>query len=251
MNIYMFPHVLSVWSPTEYTTWDCWESMLSAVKIYLTNDQLEFVVPFYYLDMNVSENQTFIEKMNDYKLVLIPPTNDVTDIEKMMEERLTTLQQPLSLGIQFHQYTNFGFGSSTQDDITHLMELDNRLHHYSNYYGMTLLDLNAFQTFVDTNPTITSYPLFHSMYYNYFNGFDKPLFDKTILFAKTYTSILSLDISDIDTSFFTECDMFLTLLEQVQRNGMNYTLLLNRSVWLNQWLVFPRFFIRSCLSRIP
>ncbi|EMH76021.1 hypothetical protein EHI8A_073200 [Entamoeba histolytica HM-1:IMSS-B] len=255
MNIFMLPHVLSTWKQPEYKAWEDWKNSLQLYSIYLKNHEFTLTVPTFYMNQTVDENgTTFEELMKEYNLVFIVPNNNITIIEKMVIPWLSKEENTPKkyIGIQFHSVYNFGFGDSDINYMIELKELDVKLKNkYKNYGGIDVLDYEFFKQYYQKHNNKNSlYPSFRTIYFNYFNSYEKNEINKAIQLCQEINSSISLDISEIDSEYFMDCDSFINILSSIKKAGVNYKLLLNRSLWLKEWFVFLNFFHNKCVHQI-
>ncbi|KAL7716121.1 Uncharacterized protein QTN25_006443 [Entamoeba marina] len=254
MVIYLVPHVLPEWNEDNYKIWGSWKSVLELVDIVLKEQEITYVVPSFYFDIFVdSNNTTFYELMQDKNLVIMDTSPDVEVLKNTIEPYLSTsnLTPKRSLGLLF-QKTSSGecLGGFSNDELQNLKNVDESLQQYTNYGGMDVLDFTLFDLFQTTHDSIDYYPHLRTIYFNYFDTFSSTYIDTAIDFCKRFNTTLTIDISDMGSQFFVGCSQFKEILSNIKDNGVDYKLLINRSLWISEWTVILNFLVQDCLSEI-
>nr|BAN41677.1 hypothetical protein [Entamoeba invadens] len=255
LMVYLIPHVLPSWDNNRSILWSNWDLMVRTIDLVMAGQTVHYAVPEFYMDMEFDETKTFGERMNSNNLVFLSTSSDISVLETTIVKYLSNEEGRggRGLGLLF-QKTASGecLGNASNDTITSLNKLNEKFQNYKNYIGMDVMDSSVFETYDARNDNWALFPPLRAIHFNYFNSLSDQKVDSAIQLAKKFNTSVSIDISDMSTEFFATCTVFLEIVQKIQNQGLQFKLLINRSMWLQESGSFYGFIssAKQCLDRI-
>ena len=247
------PHTRPGWNTNKAALWDSWYKIVSGAEKSFSGNTLNYVVPSYYLPLEVNNNKTtYYDSMKDRNLIIVTTSSSIQDIKNSILPYLNNDDGSAKrgLGLLFQNTTSGDcLGQCNTEAITQLKELDTELKGYKNYMGMDVLDSSALIMYLAHMSNSQYFPPIRTVYFNYYNFDNEELYNAAVKLAQKLNTSISIDISDMNEDT-PSCESFNEMKHGLMDKGIDVKVVLNRSYWIDDALAYFNFlFVSSqCLA---